>query len=668
MLPTPPRAPSILAGIVALVGVLFLCLFVHWYEFVIFAYPFPQTSSNALGPLVFFLIVGLVGVLNPLLRAWAPRLAFGSHELVLIVSVWLLAGVIAYAQLTTPVLAVAGQALNPTGLAPMTKRVGLQSFLNPELFLPADDARNYYYGVGTGLHRLPLTAIPWQVWVRPLLFWIPLLACVIALSLSLAKLVHRQWSKHELLSFPIADVAKSLLGLESGRAFPPLFYNKIFWIGVATIGAIGLINGLHLWFPNMIQVPLEWAYFDLIKQFPFLNDYCGKEAYSLFRGVTFPFIVALAVLLPAEISLTCWLGWVLMIFGTGLYFLSTGETIGNTETVQIQAGMYAAMLVTIVFIGRREYFAVLRHACRWRPPDEYRSAVAACRAFVVSFTALTGLLVVAGLHWLVALVAVTCFSLVLLLAARMTAEIGLPWLPHLSGLLSALPVKLLGAAAIGPQALAALAVLGAAVGSDMSNSIVAQATTCAKLGEPPSRRLFLGFGIAVALLATVVATLWDNYSFGARREEKLVTTLRSGMEQASTQINQLQTEGVAGQTADLSRVKSEPKFWRFFLYGAVIVGGCALMRLRFTWWPFHPLPLLLFGSWTLSRLYFSFLIGWLIKLALVKIAGGKVFAAAKPFCIGVIVGQIVVTTLWIFVGVIYYLSTGTQPPIVNLFM
>jgi hypothetical protein len=668
-------APALwLAGGVALAGVLFISFFPHWYEVVIFAAPFPQTSVNALGPLVFFLLIALAGLGNPLLRVVAPRLAFGGRELSFIASAWLLAGVIAYTQLTTPALAVAGNTFNP-GLAQlMTKRVEFHSLLNSNLFLPPDAARDYYFGTGDGLRRLPVAAVPWSVWRQPLVFWVPLLVCVIVLSVSLVRLVHRQWSKHELLSFPIADVAKSILGVEAGRAFPALFYDRVFWCGFGVIAFICLLNGLSLWFPNMISVPLDWAYYDLIKQFPFLNDYCGKEAYSLFRGVTYPFLVALAVLLPAEISLTCWLGWVLMVFGTGFYFLTTGEVIGATETGQIQAGMYVAMLGVILFIGRREYWAVARHAVRWRLPDEpqLRQSVVACRWFVASFAALSGLLSVAGLPVLLAVVTVACFALVLLLAARMTAEIGLPWLPHLGGLMAALPVKLLGAAALGPQALAALAVIGVAVGSDMSNSVAAQATTCAKLDETGRRslslRLMLTLCLGVALTATIVGTLWDNYSFGARREEKLVGQLRSGMEQTSQQINQLRAEGLTGAGPDWARVKAEPKFWRFFLYGAVVVTGCALLRLRFTWWPFHPLPLLLFGSWTLSRFYFSFLIGWLIKLALVKIAGGKVFAAAKPFFIGVIVGQITLTMLWIFAGVIYYLATGAQPPVVNLFM
>ena len=62
--------------------------------------------------------------------------------------------------------------------------------------------------------------------------------------------------------------------------------------------------------------------------------------------------------------------WVLMILGTGFYFLFTGEVIGQTETTQMQVGMYVAMLAVIVFIGRREYASILRHAFTLRKPQD----------------------------------------------------------------------------------------------------------------------------------------------------------------------------------------------------------------------------------------------------------------------------------------------------------
>jgi hypothetical protein len=70
----------------------------------------------------------------------------------------------------------------------------------------------------------------------------------------------------------------------------------------------------------------------------------------------------------------------------------------------------------------------------------------------------------------------------------------------------------------------------------------------------------------------------------------------------------------------------------------------------------------------MSRLFFSIFIGWLIKVALVKIGGGKVFTRAKPFFLGVIAGQVAITGVFILVNVIYYLVTGIQPPRIGFFL
>lgn len=677
--PTPSRAAF--TFVLSLAGVCFLSFFVHWYEVVIFQNVLPQLIINSLAPAVMFLVMLVVGVLNPLLVRFAPSLALGGRELFVIASLWLFTGVICYTTLTAPALHAAGNAFNPAIEQPMMKRVGITAFLDADLFLPVEATKDYFYGKGDGANRLAPGSIPWRLWWKPLAFWTPLLAGMIVLSVALVRMVHRQWSKHELLSFPIAEFVHSTLAREPSRPYPSICYNRIFWGGFGVVFFIYLVNGLSLWFPKMISIPLAYQHSDLIKNFPFLSNYCGREAYSLFRGMVYPAIVAIAVLLPSEISLTCWLGWVLMILATGFYFLGTGEVIGVAETTQIHAGMFVAMLAVIVFIGRREYAAIARHAFTRRPATDpvLRGAARACRGFVVAFLALTALLTVAGLDWFLALVMVSSFSLIVLLAARMTAEIGLPWPVNFGGVAHTLPMKVLGAAALGPHGVAVMAVVGAIFGHDMTNSIAAQETTRGKLAESlrggngGALRWLFPLGAAVALGATITCTLWDNYSFGSRQEQTLSKDLRTRMDTASVEINRLQIEGRAGETATgtmgrLAQAKSESGFWRFFLYGVVIVGGCAFLRLRFTWWPLHPLPLLLLNTWCLSRLYVSFLIGWLIKIALVRIGGGKVFTHAKPFFFGVIAGQVVVTALWILVGVIYYLRTGSQPPSINFFL
>jgi len=499
--------------------------------------------------------------------------------------------------------------------------------------------------------RLP-ASVPWGVWLKPLAFWGALMVVFVVFSMSLVRMTHRQWSQHELLTYPIAGVADSLVGIRRGRLFPEVFYARPFWIGFGVMVLVFTINGLALWYPQMVKIPIYWSHINILKEFTFLSKYCGREAYAFFRGWFYPFMIALAALLPTEISLSCWLGWALMVMGTGFYFLVTTEVITAYETGHIQNGMQVAMALAILFIGRREYLNMLRCALfLGRPPDEgLRRARNACRVFLLAFAAMVVLLRIANLDWFLAVVSTLSFGLVVLLVARMTAEVGHPWLSNFVGTATWLPLKVLGAATLGPQGLAVIASVGGSLDFWTTNMVAAQQTTVEKLREGTRGRfaqggfsLVLALGVLLALGATTFFTLWENHSFGAKREGRAVYGVKNDLRQAANHINRLRV------------------YWRFFLMGAALVGLCAFMRLRFAWWPFHPLPLLFINTWAMSRTAFPIMLGWLIKVALLKIWGGKVFARSKPFFYGVIVGQVVMTGVWVAVAAVYFLVNDAQP-------
>lgn len=673
----------ILALILGLAGVVFIAFAMHWVGIAAYNNSYsPQTQMNitALAPIVFVMVILLVLVVNPLLKMFFPWLALGRRELLVILAMWVVGAVAGSENLLHPALHAAGNAENRAIQKATTKRMEFDKLLNPKLFLAPEAAEVYDAGVSQDTMRhAPASSIAWKAWAPVLAFWIPFLIIAAIFASSLVQMVHRQWSKHELLTYPIAGFADSLLEHRPERRLPEVFYDKVFWIGFALISFIFMVNGLRAWFPLMIEIPLNFMEIDIMREFPFLSKYCGREAYSFFRGWVYVSVVALAVMLPAEISFTCWAGWVLMVIIPGFYFLFSGHVITGPETGCMQLGMYVAMLAAILVIGRKEYWSILKHAVTFRRTEDpaLRSAVHACRIFVLAFAALVGLLVWAGLYWFIAVVLALVFALIVILIARMTAEIGIPWLVSFSGATNSIPLKLLGSVALGPKGLAFMAVVGIVLTSNTANTIAAAETTCRKLEEKQSRlprwafNLFLLAALLVALGAGTYAAFWDNYSFGARREGHLRQGLVSNMESSSSEISRLRSEGrdmdlsslPAGErfSKTLSAVKPEPNFWTFFLVGAAVIAGCSFMRLRFTWWPFHPLPFLLIDTWCLSRLYTSFFVAWVIKVALLRIGGGKFFTRAKPFFIGVIVGQLVTIAFWILVGIIYYLAKGVPP-------
>jgi len=671
-------AALILATFLGIGGIFFIAFYTHWYETVVLRMPEErQLAPHSLPPIVFCMMFLLLVSLNPLLHRLMPSLYLRRRELVIIFAMWLVASVITYASFINGIILNIGILFGPGMAMPAMERVGLLNYLPAHLFLPPEASREFYYGRFDGLSRIPFSAVPWDLWVGPLCFWVPFMLAALLIMSSLVQVVHRQWSRHELLSYPIASVADSLIVQRRDRAWPVLFYCRGFWIGFAVVGGIYLLNGFGAFFPSVPRVPMSYWHSDLVREFRFLQ-YGSTYAFSLFRGLVHPYMIAIAVLLPTELSLTSWLGWVLLIFGTALHFQLTGDTITEKQSMCAQWGMMLGIVGFLALVGWREYARILRCAFTLRRDEDtaIRDAAIACRVLVMAMVALVGLFIYAGLDWLLAIVLVCAFALVVIVMARITAEMGFPFLWSFIGMSRFLPWKLLGPGALGPRSMAVMAVIGGMLDIHPGNTLPANETTYRKLEEGtvcrlPRQRfnLILLLAAVVSIAAGIVAHLWDDYSYGANRELVGRTYLRKWIvDPTAGDISRVQLEGKAEQldaTTGLAKLRlaaPEPGFVRYLIYGFVLVGGCAFMRLRFSWWPFHPLPLLFLNTWILSRLYFSFFLGWCLKTGLTRIGGGKVFVRSKPFFFGVIAGQVVISCLWLFVGGIYYVVTGEAPP------
>jgi len=690
-----------LALILGLGGAAFIPFFAHFYEVTVKHMPWlgQEVVVHALPPVVFFLFFLLLLTANPLLRGIKVlassvlgfqcgdgllRLQLRRRELMVILSMWLLATAVGYSCLAMSGLHAAGEAANyATEEGKPAVKADYYSYLKPELFLSPEESRKYHLGLRDDDARVSPREIPWHVWIRPLAFWLPLMLVVIVLSSSLVQIVHRQWAQNELLSYPIAEFAGSLLEQREARPLPALFYNLTFWSGFVVAAFIYLLHGLNAWFPLMVKIPLYYQHLDLLREFEFLSRYCGREAYSLFRSPFYLYVIALTVLLPTDVSLTSWLGYVLMIFGVGVYFLFTGEVIGHVQTQDMRCGMHVGMLLILIVVGRREYATILRHAVTFRRTNDpaLRNAAIACRVFALAFVLLTAFMVYAGVHVVVAILLCCSLSLIIVLIARMTAEMGLPWLVEFWGMSRRLPLRMFGLAAIGPKSVAVMTVLAAVMDVNTTNTVAAQETTYRRLEDGQRRglsrwkfNLLLLATACVILGVTVFTSLWDNYSYGARWERYIADCIRPGMNNTATDLTLMELEGTladvkqASLTRRLGLMQPAKGFWRFAVCGVVVLGACAFMRLRFAWWPFHPLPLLLIDTWCLSRLYGSLFVCWVIKVGMLKIGGGAFFTRAKPFFFGIIMGQVVVGGIWVVTGTIYYLVTDTVPPQAGFFL
>ena len=83
-----------------------------------------------------------------------------------------------------------------------------------------------------------------------------------------------------------------------------------------------------------------------------------------------------------------------------------------------------------------------------------------------------------------------------------------------------------------------------------------------------------------------------------------------------------------------------------FLTAAFLFG----MRLRFFWWPFHPIGYAISGSWSINLVWMPLFFAWVIKICVLRYGGLRGYRALLPFFLGLILGQTIVGSLWSLYG------------------
>ena len=101
-----------------------------------------------------------------------------------------------------------------------------------------------------------------------------------------------------------------------------------------------------------------------------------------------------------------------------------------------------------------------------------------------------------------------------------------------------------------------------------------------------------------------------------------------------------------------------------FAFGFGVTTALAVLRLRYVWWPIHPIGYLILETFPGNMLWPSFFMGWLCKQLIVKFGGHRLYQTARPFFIGIIVGEAVAAGVWLAVSIILsqlgYLYTQVQ--------
>jgi hypothetical protein len=519
--------------------------------------------------------------------------------------------------------------------------------------------------------------VPWGAWKPPLMVWMPMILLVAGCSVCLSLIVHKQWSKHEFLSYPIADFTASLIEREEGRALPMVFRNRAFWIGFLIVYMIRVNNGLCVWFPEyLIPIRLNWDMRPFGQLFPAAMR--APWGSNLFRFDLFPLVVAFAFFLSTEVSLTLGVTQLAyVIFAIPLVTrgvnLSTGYALGGWNGY-MRAGAYMAFALTLLYTGRYYYREILFKALtvwrRLKPGDENVWPV---RFLIVGLVTLTLLLMRLGLELPFAIGMVFLMMLSFVIVSRISAETGLffiqpRWQPI--GILMAG----FGVFAMNPTAIMIVGLASVILCIDQSQAVMPYLVNGLKIAEKvkiePKKVATTSMVVYIAgLFLAVFIVLVATYDFGAPlynwSHQRVPSMSFQAVNDAVLQLS------ARGELADsqalpwysrLGRVMPKQYFVPATTIGFVLVLVFSFLRLRLPKWPFHPVMFLLWATYPMAATCHSFFLGWMIKKAAVRFGGTQMVRKLRPFMIGVIAGEIMGAMTFMIVGALYFfIQNGVKP-------
>ena len=86
--------------------------------------------------------------------------------------------------------------------------------------------------------------------------------------------------------------------------------------------------------------------------------------------------------------------------------------------------------------------------------------------------------------------------------------------------------------------------------------------------------------------------------------------------------------------------------------GALFMLFLCVMRLRFIWWPAHPIGYVAFSKYHAHNLWFAIFLGWVMKLVVLRIGGVQLYRRLRPAFLGMIVGDSVMAAVFLVVGLV----------------
>ena len=677
-----PRGPvtwrSVLLG---LTGVVLICAVTPYNDYAL-NNTFLVGNNLPIG--VVMLTFLFVLVVNGPLRRWLPRHAVSGGELAVALSMTLVScglpssGLMRYlppalvspfyhALNNRPFLDLLEQMHLPAWVFPTMRGAGPSQWKNSPVVID-------YVGRWTEDGSPPYAA-----WIKPILTWGVFLGALYGSLLCLIAIVRRQWFENERLAFPLAQIQLALIDDPApGHAVNATLRHRSFWIAFAAVFALHAWNGLGLYFPKHYPpIPVYYNVLYRIMSNPpwsyVMGDFKGAAVFFTAVGVTY--------FLSNSIAFSLWFFFVALQVWRMIVGSTTGDpnSYGTAGGFDQHFGGITAFVGSVLWVGRRHWRLVVAQAFRGHRPGEpagrYLPYPTAFWGLVGCCTVMVAWLWLAGCTLLGAAVIVAMVVVLFMVITRIIAESGLmhgqlqvpitsPWTLAAA----------YGHPLISPLKTFYFASTVQATQFDFREPVPVYASHGLKVidqtayggtdgGEegggdsehdtPAARRTgrhimaLLAVALLVGYVVSFGSTLWVEYRYAWTLDTPGHVPNEWGVF-VSPQAK------LVDATLDYARGRYRPPVSPAtnFAFGFTLVTALSILRLRFAWWPLHPIGYLMLYTYPGTHLWLSILIGWLAKNLILRFGGPKLYTDAKPFFLGLIVGESAAAAFWLVLGIV----------------
>jgi hypothetical protein len=461
------------------------------------------------------------------------------------------------------------------------------------------------------------------------------MGAVMWVCLCLNSIVRRRWADEEKLPFPLTTLPIQLVDERFG-----LLRNKLLWIGVAASATIGIWNTLATLVPALPAIPLAFSYASFLE---------NRHPWDFIRYRWFewgPWYLGLCYLMPLDLAFSLFvfdLFWTAQYVLSGHFGWSTSAWSGFPYGEQQTAGGVIALLIGVFWLDRSYLLQVLRRALGLRSTlredgreaFSYRTAVFGAAA---GLAYLWWLLARGGMATWVVLAFLATYFLMSLAISRLRAQLGPPTHQLWGATPNWILPTLAGTRALGPKTLGMLTVLGPYLREQRSNPtpIQLEALKMADGGRMERPRIALALAIVAPL--AILCYFWASIHLG----------YRMGLGSGKTQISHIAVArwGALGLDTDLRYPADTNTSGSLAMgFGAAFTLLLAFLKLRFQWWPLHPVAYVIAPASTIQSMTLVIFGTWLFKALLLRYGGLRAHRIVLPFFLGLLAGSAAATTL-----------------------